>query len=448
MRIIFAVAMCIAGHTQAGTDTTRWIHGSWVNVRAAQAADSAVIDHLSTNTQVVLRAENGKACEISWGRDGHGFVPCKFLGDRRLMLTEVTTENGPQYSPARAFWIAPSMDALFWAGAHFTKALLSEAQYKLESGTGEGDHFSDAAPRLLRYPVPEFEAMKTVLANGIVASADRDPPLLTCQQMQAAKKAQVTATTPNTTGYLYWSYPDSAQFPHLFPMVSDCRVGELPALRLPNVRPSLFKSSKELLPGSADSERISAHFGIVERGRTVGAPKWERDYDVMRYTGAWDIGNYELKLDKPIVEHAIGRTGLVGAYQWTPQQRQTPFGTSNCAEGLHNRRMGKQVLPGYPSIKDALLWFQAPAALPFKTATIKSRVERVPQTGDEQIRIQRVTIYEIDLNGDGIADFVQWDIWGTGDISEISPLLKRREVFVNINGVWYPFDADYDGECT
>lgn len=455
---VAAFSLC-AAVAHANNETKRWVHGSWVNVRSTAAADGPVIDHVITNTLVLLRAENGKSCEISWdkgGKTARGFVPCKLLGDRALRLAEVANETyrdgkaNPQYSPPRAFWVAPSMDALFWAGAHFGKTLLSQQQQELERGASANP--GAPPPKLVRYPVPEFDAMKAVLANGIVAPADRDPPLLTCRQMQEARRAQQPDNTPAVTrGYPEWSYPGLENFPHAYPMASDCRVPELPRLKLPDTKPSLFRNSKELAPGNADIERLGAHFGIVERGRTVGAPKWELDYDAMRYTGAWDIGKYELTLDKPLVEHVIGRTGLVGAYQWTSQVRETPFGPSGtCAEGLRNRRMGKQVLPGYPTIKDALMWFQAPAALPFKKAVVKSRVERVPDSArtDNGIGIKRVAIYEIDLNGDGIPDFVQWDIWGTPEISGPDPLLTLRVVFVNINGEWYPFESDSYGECT
>ena len=170
----------------------------------------------------------------------------------------------------------------------------------------------------------------------------------------------------------------------------------------------------------------------------------------MRYTGSWDIGKYELTLEKPVVEHVIGRTGLVGAYQWTPQERTTPSGASEgCAEGMLAKRRGKQLLPGYPAVKDALLWFQAPQALPFKTATVKSHVERVPPSAkDDTAAIKRVAVYEIDLDGDGIPDFVQWDIWGVPEILGGEPVLAKHEIYVNVNGTWYPFDQESYAECT
>jgi hypothetical protein len=445
--------------SQADDAVKRWVHGSWVNVRAGAAADSAVIAHVSTNTVVSVMSQNNKSCEISWGNDQHGFIACKFLGEAPLTLAEVanpTSADGtgtanPSYSPPRAFWIAPSMDALFYAGAHFKQSLLTAQQLELENSNGIVAG-SNTPPRLVRYPVPEFEAMKALLAKGIVASAERDPPLLSCAQMQQIKKTvSLGKSDKYTNSYPEWNYPHLENFPHVYPMVSDCRVPELPKLQLPQIRPSLFKDSKEIAPGSADIERISAHFGIVERGRVTGMPKWELDYDTMRYTGAWDIGQYELTLEKPLVEHVIGRTGLVGAYQWTQTLRQTPFGPSGgCDSRLRSRGAGKQLLPGYPGIKDTLLWFQSPIALPFQKAKITSRSEVLPET-TKNINgngIKRAIIYEIDLNGDGIADFVQWDLWASDEITGPEAFLTLRTVFVNINGEWFPFEQDFTAECT
>ncbi|MES2935946.1 MAG: hypothetical protein V4805_20955 [Pseudomonadota bacterium] len=428
----------------------RWVHGSWVNVRSSDASDSAVIAHVTSNTAVTLISQKDKSCEIAWGKGQRGFVACKLLGERLLSLAEVTTgsvgdKEHPQYSPPRAFWIAPSMAALFSAGRYFQQTLLTPQQLERENGHDHGQQIirTDAPPPLTRYPVPEFEAMKAELGKGLIASADLNPPLLNCRQMQDAKVLQ------SSKGLTELQYPDAQHYPHVYMSVSDCRVEELPHLRLPQIRPSLFKSAKELAPGSAAPERLSANFGIVERGRVTGTPKWEWDYDMLRYTGAWDIGKYALTLERPVIEHVIGRTGLVGAYRWTPTLTETPFGPGGrCYEGLRNKRMGKTLLPGYPGIKDELMWFQAPAALPFQKAKIATRTERVPTPSNADGSVSKVAIYEIDLNGDAVPDFVQWDVWGTPMITGPNPLLKLRQVFANIGGEWYPFEQDSYGECT
>jgi len=434
----------------------RWVHGSWVNVRESADQNSAVIAHIIVNTPVTLRSQTDKTCEISWGTGQHGYIACKMLGEDQVRLRDVRNQNlpdnkpDPQYSPPRAFWMAPSMASLFDAGQYYRNTLLTPKQVYLENGYNEKGEYqespSDKPPRLVRYPVAEFDAMKSVLANGIVAASDLDMPLLTCTQMRKAHDAQRKDEQTNDVIYPAWDHPYKMDYPYVYPMVNDCQLPFLPKLQLPAIKPSLFKNAKEVLPGTASIEQISAHFGITEKGRVMGAPRWERDYDISRYTGAWDIGRYELTLAKPVVEEVIGRTGLVGAYQWTPKQTLTPNGPAeNCAEGTHAKRMGKSLLPDYPAVKDALFWFQTTTPLPMRRAKIAVRTEK-PLKNEQEIK--RVTVYEIDLNDDGIPDFVQWELWSSPQISGPDPLPLTRMLFININGEWYPFDKDIYQECT
>jgi len=428
--LVLLLQAALPATAQAQAPANRYVHGSWVNVRATSAADGPVVDHLITNTPVMLRAQDGKSCEIAWtrdGREGKGFVACKLLGDKPLTLADAN-------SPLRAFWIAPSMAALFAAGDHFTETLLTQAQRELEGGNGPGEVQLDKPPRLVRYPVPEFEAMKALLAGGIIAPGAGDPWTRSCDDIRAENAAQPKKADPRDDEA--WRYDEPA-----------CALPKM-ALRLPKAAPSLFKRGDRLLPGASGIEEISAGFRIAERGKTIAGPQWQNSYDRLQYTGAWDIGKYELTLDKPIVEHVIGRTGLVGAYTWTPQVRITPNEHVGCAEGLIDERRGKQPVPGYPTVKDELMWFQAPQALPFRTAKIKARTERAPASGKGSLAIKRVAVYDIDLDGDGIPDFVQWDVFGVPMIQGGDPDVVKREVYVNVGGRWYPFGQSFYHECT
>ncbi len=436
-----------------------WVQGSWVNVRQSAEANAKVIDHLSANTVVSLLAQKDNNCEVSWGASGHGYLACKFLGDQALQFVDVANEvsnneGKKSYSPTRAFWVAPSMEGLFRAGKHFQESLLKPSQVELENGAVQDRPEPQRAPKIVRYPVPEFEAMKTVMSNGVVAPSIAFPPLFSCEQMQEMKRAQLKdASSQFTQKYSEWQVLDAYKYPYSYILVHDCRVPEIPQLRLPIVKASFFQDEKSVLRGSAPIEEISAKFGIVERGAVKGAPRWELDYDLYRYTGAWDIGAYQLTLEKPIYEHVVGRTGLVAAYRWTPQLDMVPYGPSgSCSEGLRNIRNGKELMAGYPKVKDALLWFQSPTPLNLKTAKVTSRIyqvkERLSKDGVFNAGIKRVVAYEVDLDNDGIVDFVQWDMWGEPEITGPSPLLTLRQVFINIKGVWYPFEQDSYGECT
>ena len=444
-----------------------WVHGSWVNVRATAEAQSAVIEHVTTNTKVEGTARDGKTCEIVWGETKRGFVPCRLLGEKALTLKETaktqfpawgwayflaeSLQFNPQYSPPRTFWMMPSAITLREAGIYFQRTLLSEEQWTLEQKGNDGTNPS----KLVRYPVPEFEAMKALLAKGIVAPQYWDLPLLSCQQRQAAlvKRPVEYWIDQNIEAY----YPDygyvvlsgTSRFWDKYSFLEeDCR--RLDKLQgLPKIRPSFFKSAKDILRGNAYIEQISAHFGIVEQGKVVGNPhwKWFSEIGQYHYSGAWDIGNYELKLDKPIIEHVIGNNGQVGAYQWTPQERfdfDSGDLTGRCTEELKQwSQDNKTLLSGYPAIRNALLWFQSPIALPLQKAKISHSVKTLEELDTEpgahgnhgQIT-RTINIYEVDLDKDGIPDFVKWDFNGDAYV-----------VFININGEWYPFEKDYVEIC-
>jgi hypothetical protein len=419
-----------------------WVHGSWVNVRETADAKSTVIGHVTTNTSVNRLERQGKMCEIAWGEEmaRQGFVACGLLGKKPLTLVEVTTESlgydpqkqesirNPKYSPPRAFWIAPSARTLLAAGEYFEQTLLSAKQYQLESELDKfGEKFVKWPPPIVRYPVPEFEAMKALLAGGIVVGKDLDPPLLSQRQIgQLGVKGQ----------------NDEYE-----------RVERL----LPEIHPSFFKENDHILPGSADIERVSAHFGIVERGQVLKGPRWVFDHYTPRHLeGAWDIGRYELTLDKPVFEHVIGDDGLVGIYEWRQPALSTyvegyynkevfAYDLNLCGhwdevgvtERFVNERQGKIPLPGYPDVKDALLWFQSPVALPLQKARVSRRTAQDTDRNSGNI----ISIHEIDLDHDGVADFVRWE-------EMKNEYTGWRVVFVNINGEWYPFERDDYEVCT
>lgn len=431
---------------------TRWVHGSWVNVRESGLQTSVVRGQVSTNTQVSLLAVADKSCEIETQAKLRGFVPCNLLGTRPLRLSELAYEQindkpNPQYSPPRAFWVSPSMAALFAAGQHFQRTLLSKKQYNLEIGHLEnGACCADTQakpPALVRYPVPEFEAMKAVLAQGVIAGKDLDPPLLSCAAAQAAGIDDAN----------YGGYPQQLAEKHPFiPWIDafSCRVKSLPALSLPPIRPSLLKSEQDILPASASLEQISGRFNILEKGQTIGAPRWILDYDVMRYNGAWDIGSYHLRLQEPIIEYAVGRNGLIAAYQNTLEQRFTPHDAQTaCSGGFSDYRPPKNLLSGYPSIKNPLFSFRVKNQLPINKATIKARSinASAPKNADANaVAYSKAVIYEIDLDNDNVADFVQWDL-SQQEEGGNSHVVSHR-LFININGVWHPFAREEFEECT
>ncbi|MFO1369318.1 MAG: hypothetical protein U1F46_10015 [Marinagarivorans sp.] len=444
--------LCFMSVFSVAAEQPKWVAGSWVSIRKTIDATSPIVDHLVTNSAVNQINKNDKVCEISWAQQGRGFVPCEFLGDKPLQFSELLVKLDSAVphrdsTPLRAFWLKPTAAGLFQAADYFHGTLLTDAQRQGEVG----DSSAFAPGKLIRYAVPELEAMKSVLSKGIVAPAEAFVPLISCREIQSAQdkiKGDWEQVTSSWASQMRLQYPYSPYTSFRGP----CRVSGVPKLNLPTVKPSFFTNAAQLASGDATVEELSARFGILEKGRVLGGPRWELDYDAYRYTGAWDIGKYELQLTQPIYEHVIGRNGLIGVYRWQPKSIITPNGVSSyCVEGLRNKRMGKELVPGYPAVKGDLFWFQTNTALPFKSAKISRAVVMAPENKNADPSLQlanKVAVYEIDINSDGIVDFVQWDAWGKPQIAGPDPLLVSRRVFVNISGIWYPLSMDGYGECT
>jgi hypothetical protein len=402
-------------------------------------------------------------CEIAW-QGKHGFVACNLLGGKALTLAEVTgwdvydreslakaLEKNPKYSPLRAFWIFPSIKTLLGAGEHLETSLLSPQQLKLERET-DWTEPGLPPPIVLRYPVPEFEAMKALLAEGIVVGANLAPPLVSCRQVQQAGAKRINNSYYKYPGQEIFQFPYFAQLDNLRQLLSlvNCDQTERLQQLLPKIRPSFFKSDKDIVPGNADIEQISAHFGIAERLRVIKGPRWVMShYDPRYLEGSWDIGLYELKLDQPVFEHVIGADGRVGVYEWSSttnmdiaqysQEYVKEYGAyyipvcgydwSEDESKFTDVRRGKTPLPGRPDVKDALLWFQSRTPLPPQKAKVSRREK------------DDIVVHEVDLDDDGIADFVHWKHMG-------NEYGGWRVVFVNLNGEWYPFEHDIHNVCT
>jgi hypothetical protein len=449
--LLFALSLCFFAPL-AGAEAM-FVHGSWVNVRETAAADAAVIEHVTTNTPVEVVAREGKTCEIVWRKadEKRGFVACRLLGEKALKLEDV---NGitSQYLPLRAFWIAPSAYFLMEAGEYFEQTLLSEKQRNLENQ--EIDIRDEQAvkemtpPPLLRWPVPEFEAMKALLAKGIVADASIDPLQLNCLQLETIDRKSFRGDAVSRSNL---NTPWACQAP-----------SDLEPLVFPKISTSFFKTAEGILRGLASIEQISAHFGIVERGWTSLGPSWGMHCSgneaicSLYYDGAWDIGDYGLKLEQPVFEHVIGRDGRISVYQWTPfLVRDSQFyikgedDSYECDKFMNWRQGEKSLLPDYSAATNAMFWFQSPVPLPFKQARILQHKTGVVVKDSSKIPIES---YEIDLDGDGIADFAQWDFdtqnVTSPDFSDGGPsAFPLRVVFININGEWYPFEKYFVRGC-
>lgn len=422
----------------ADEDKHRWVQGSWVNLRASAATQAEVIDHLIVNTEVLILSRQGEWCEVSVkDRLVRGFMTCKLIGERPVTLAGASSNDETTGNAARAFWLAPSAQRLMAAGSYFWSKLLSERQRAREEINFDGNQTYDEKnpPKILRFAAPEFEAMKALMKNGVIAASENRPP--------AVKWSEIAKQLPRDDS-------DSVQFEGIYLYGNALSLARLvsPA----PVAPSLFKRVTDLAARSVTTEQLSAQFGIVERMRVVGGPQWVFfRHDNPRVAGYWDLGSYELALEKPVVEYVIGRRGLASAKLWHTRTKHDIAADEGCTEGMGFQEQGVESLKGYPVVKDPLVWIYTPEALPYKKVAIKRYAKRISAQASgkpawQVYQLDLIVAHEIDLDGDGIVDLAVWE--GMPANAASGAEITVRFVLANIAGEWHLIEADSYTECT
>lgn len=433
--LVLSLALQLSGHALA-TEVTRWVHGSWVNLRSTPSTKGDVIDRLVVNTEIKLHSIQGDWCEISASdKSQRGYIGCKFLGNKPLTLADLGSDEYKANGP-RAFWLAPSSRRLMAAGTHFRDILLTERQREREEFRYENNESFDLSkpPGIIRYPAPEFDAMKEVMKKGVIAARENRPGSMKWAEVIQQIPKDNTGSV-NANGIFIYSHGLS-----LARFVTPKPVG-----------PSLFKHSNDLAPSGATVENLSAHFGIVERLRILGGPKWVHfRHDNPRVAGYWDMGSFELTLDKPVFEYVIGRQGLAAAARWDkPTEKHAIDADEGCSEGIYLAMRATAPVPGYPNVKDPLVRILTPAPLPYRKVSIKRSAKRPPPMASgksdwQEHPLELIVIHEIDLDGDGITDLSVWE----GMSPRIGSEVATRLVLANIAGEWHLIEANHYSECT
>lgn len=439
--------LSLAAMTAQAADQ-QWVHGSWVNLRSGPSADAKVVSQLSTNTPVTVDVRQGEWCEISARTPNvRGYVACRLLGEKLLTLADLGQPKlpdgapNPDFNPARAFWIAPSVAHLIQAGDFFWATMLSKSQKENEAIDVYRDPAAGQKAQLKphRFPIPEFEAMKARVQQGIVAPPSSRPAVVPWSTL---KQAEPQPGRDQVMIAGHWLAPETLQL--------------MKAGKLDSVKPSLFKHGSEIAPASASVEQLSAQFEILEQVRILGGAEWAHHrHDTPRVFGHWDIGSLRLSLQKPVVEYVVGRQGLAAALQWKAEETQDYKAEDYCTSGFSLAQRAKTRLPDYPRVKDPLVWFFAPKPLPYKKVAIKTMARQFePDTEGKKFgrpMYSLLVMHEIDLDGDGVPDLSAWEVMGQPSLYEQpdqSDLVLLRITFANIAGEWHLLDMDSYGECT
>ena len=357
-------------------------------------------------------------------------------------------------SPLRAFWREPDYVTLMAAG-HFLEATRLPAQ-QLQIEKAEVD--VKAAPGVeppgsyppRRVVIPEFEAMKQVLAKGVVAPKRFwQRPVAWTRVIAAAKAVDLRAFGVDS----HLPAPgETVQY-----LVMDLQIP------LPPVKASHFKHLEEVGRPSADAHDLSAQFGVPYETHIVNAAHWvDAHYSRPYVSGAWDVGTVRVKLPKPVYETTLdstktlevvataGSASIDASAEDDGECASTGVWTISRSKAIGKGNAEDSARTAYPV---ALFRTQEPIDIHLSkvdsinvSLTMPAGIE-ISADSDLASRIfKRGRLISVDLDGDGIPDVALWEAfhisatWGKED-------LFYRRVFVNVGGAWYVLDTDELLEC-
>jgi len=351
------------------------------------------------------------------------------LGAKPLTLAEAGS------NAARAFWVAPSPNRLAAYGLSLTPppALRLDALKKTLQA-GETVRFP---------PVAEFEAAKKLMKAGVKL----DPAL------------EITRPGPADLLTALKGYK----------------------LRPAAIKPSLFRTHDSVaLVSEQDADGLAAVAGsrvnLTPSGPPTGWFSRHMGPEIEGVTGFWDVGRAVLAFEPAMTLYSVAANGLVGA----AAVRALPFVVGGEGHYCGARYLGKS-LPevgavtqayqseegadialqrGYPVLKDGsevLVTLAVPRDKPLRqSAKVRTQSEVVKglKTSDGTTEPRqpptvapRAVLREIDLDGDGVADVLQFETpMYLGQISV--DVVYRRVWFLNINGQWFPAGEWEDQDCT
>ncbi|MET3133827.1 hypothetical protein AAKU55_004117 [Oxalobacteraceae bacterium GrIS 1.11] len=452
-RRILAILLLAATGGCSQDPTPRWINGSFVNVRASAEKNAPVLERLVINTPVKLHAERTGVCDIEWGAGKRGFVACSFLGDKVTTLADLGAETlaegreNPQYPVTRAFWIEPTYARLLGAGELFERTLLPARQHEIEEKfMSSRPNYTRAwknPPPLKRLAIPEFDAMKALLAKGVVAPRSHwsAPPTWASvlAKMDQPSSAEVFARRgKGPVQRMLARHPSQISvFQHI---------------ALAPVRASFFKNLNEIGRFDVLPEQLSAQYGIAWKLSVTQPLTWGGD-DIAgpHPDGAWDMGLVVQSLSTPVYGLLVSEDGQLAMAKTLAKFNDVPGGMhATCVKVEQAPWPDKAALSGHAHFDKPIKVLHFPRTIDLAKATVKTKAtvkarETVLAPQEESGRPQygNVRASEIDLDGDGVPDALVWH----GEYEERDGSGDSTLIFVNVGGLWYLLDYLENEPC-
>lgn len=439
--------------TMVKENSIAYVQVSSAKLRSQPQINASVLAKPVTNTPIKVIAKNGDWCEVDMVLSGgeisntptissaamqHGYIACNLLSSTVVTLSMVDAQikSKPDAKNlldlyARAFWIAPSLTRFTQVGTAMQNAYLDQATRSKEI---QGN-------RPLRYKVPEFEAMKQRIADGITVSLDATKPEIV--------EAGLPVNDPSVT---YGGYVQPAQ----------------KRIKMPAIKPSFFKKNNlpvimpsakfgsddfrtlELIDSLSASNKVQFRAVVTSPASYALHPdvpvlaedeSWQfinssTPFDVI--VGVWDVGSMHVSYDPGAVLHGVTESGEPTAQIVTDIDMN--YG-SDIGCGLNPIAMESLPKAGYaPSSSAIISWAGKPIP---RGASARAKVKSRRFEGKDEYDL--VISYEIDLDRDGIFDFM---LWQGRYQPQVSAEGLWEAVFVNVDGKWRLFDYNEDADCT
>lgn len=398
---------------------TQYISGDWVALYQSPNPNQTPITHLVTNTKVQRIEQKKHWCKVNTGT-ATGYVACKILSDKATALLDIEnaqrsgTNNKNGSDEAKAFWIAPSFNRFAEYGKSLNYSELNAEQQETQQ----------KQRRAVRFTIPQFNAMKNILAQGI------HPNIATeMQRVKAADFAKVLAS-PRETRLPYWLDANNIDF---FQSLFQSKV-------LPNTKPSFFTQADDIVMLQESTvDMLSAMLKTASSGKLKGKPKYVSGHHDEGIEGIWDIGYILVTYAEPVTLYAISRNGQIGARMVESDAIGGNSYDDGCQEGYRVLPEGK-LLPDHPKLKDHLLAFYTKKNWEYKNVDITSRKFQLKAKNSsldgafsEKPSLRPFLLHSIDLNNDAIVDIAVLE----GDANTSEGPTGDFYFFVNINGEWW-----------
>jgi hypothetical protein len=437
------------------TGSTVYVQVSSANLRAQAQKSAPILDKPVTNSAFKLIAKNSEWCEVEGVRNDvisadsqpetatknlHGYMACELLSSQMLTLKIIEEQLArPDMDAkvklawyARAFWVAPSLARWERMGIAMQMTYLDEATHYKEI---EGN-------KPLRFQVPEFEAMKKRLAAGIQVKPESYSPSQVGNQenlgngignLQSAH-ARIKMPVIKTSMFNVNNVPIIVAGEKYYGMANNSSG----VISLTDALSASNSASFRAVVTAPASYALNPDSPIYADDTTWRFTKVSGAMDVI--LGIWDVGGLRITFDKNVTLHGVTAQGKPTALDIREINLSIGY-DSACSYSHSQVEIRSTPVSGYAPSASALINWAGKPIPGGATARAQIKSRRFGGEGPTDL----VITHEIDLDHDGVVDFL---IWQGRYQAQVSAEGLWEAIFANIDGQWRLLGYNEDADCT